>query len=1015
MKANSIQGVRKLIAALLPTLVAGFTATAIGQTAQLASVLDPSLGPPAGGSGDSWTPIISPDGRYVLFASTGNNLSVITNDTPVPAQFPAPLNVFLRDRTNGTTTLVSVNLSGTAGGNGDSLPMGLSTNGHYAVFESIASDLVAGDTNNATDVFVRDLLSGTTLLVSVSTNGLVGNGASRSPAMTPDGRLVAFVSAANNLVAGDTNRIPDIFVRDLQDQVTTLVSVGARSTNTTLFYGGSEAPDISADGRYVAFYSTATNLVRGVPAGGDVYVRDLAGGTTIWASSSARAAVQAASGKANGMSYNHALSADGQFVAFEASTYGATAGVILRYSLSSGLTDLVYTNAFIPWGAYENFHNLEVTPDGRFVAFVANTNGTTGLTTCIQVWDAASGISILASGDLGNQVPTNSVCDWPALDDSGRFVAFASNAGNLVTNSLTGEFHLYLRDTQAGGTRLLDADTNGVGSLLSSAAAPRLSADARFVAFECGDSSLVPNDSNRDVDVFMRDLVDDHVELISARHPALPSLSPNGSSSFGAAPVSSDGRFIAFVTSADNLVPNDTNGCPDVFVRDMLYGTNLLVSVATNGGSADFASADPAISGDGRYVAFTSSADNLVPGDTNKAQDVFLRDLQSGTTVLASVSSAGSGPGNGASYSPSLSFDGRYVLFRSRALNLASGSFTTGYENLYVRDLQLGTNYALTQTTSGSPVSSMTPDGRFIAFSGIIPGNAAKLYVWDSQLAGLVYTNAVSGIVKLAISSDGNRIAYTQGLMLYTADRAANTNWTIGQIIAGACSGMRFSGDGRFLAYVGRLPYLNQVYLYDFQAATNVLVSRNYGSGGAGNGASVSPNISADGQFVAYLSLAPDIVPDGTNGVAEVLLYDRLADSTTLLSVSRFGSAGADNFSLAPVFSGDSQTLVLESYASDLVAQDFNHSSDVFALALPSSGSIPLFQVAVFAGPAPGRGRWFTWPTLSGKSYRVQFKSSLSDSNWQDFSGGITFIGRQGYFNDPAPDAPQRFYRVMAF
>ena len=229
MKANLIQGVRELTMACLRiwrhavslTLIAGFTALAIGQPPQLVSVLDPTQGPPAGGGGDSWTPIISPDGRYVLFASTANNFVMVTNDTPIPARFPAPLNVFLRDRTNGTTTLVSVNLSGTAGGNGDSLPMGLSTNGQYAVFESVASDLIAGDTNNATDVFVRDLASGTTLLVSISTNGQVGNAASRSPTMTPDGRYVAFVSAANNLVATDNNGIPDVFVRDLQANVLT--------------------------------------------------------------------------------------------------------------------------------------------------------------------------------------------------------------------------------------------------------------------------------------------------------------------------------------------------------------------------------------------------------------------------------------------------------------------------------------------------------------------------------------------------------------------------------------------------------------------------------------------------------------------------------------------------------------------------------------------------------------------------------------------------------------------------
>ena len=151
-------------------------------------------------------PIISPDGRYVLFASLANNLVPLATTSPLPVLFPLKLNVFLRDRTNQTTTLVSGNLAGTGGGNGDSLPTGLSSNGQYVLFESSAGDLVAGDTNNAADVFLRDLNAGTNLLVSVNTNGRTGNGASRGSVMTPDGRYVAFVSEASDLVAGDTQR-----------------------------------------------------------------------------------------------------------------------------------------------------------------------------------------------------------------------------------------------------------------------------------------------------------------------------------------------------------------------------------------------------------------------------------------------------------------------------------------------------------------------------------------------------------------------------------------------------------------------------------------------------------------------------------------------------------------------------------------------------------------------------------------------------------------------------------------
>src|SRR6266850_1037495 len=162
---------------------------------------------PAGGSGDSWGAIISPDERCVLFASTANNLVLTTNGTALPIPGVPRLNVFLRDRTNGTTTLVSANLAGTGGGNGDSIPTALSTNGQFACFESSASDLIPNDTNGVTDVFVRDLVNHTTLLVSTATNGAVGDGVCRGSVMTPDGRYVAFVSAADSLVPNDTNSI----------------------------------------------------------------------------------------------------------------------------------------------------------------------------------------------------------------------------------------------------------------------------------------------------------------------------------------------------------------------------------------------------------------------------------------------------------------------------------------------------------------------------------------------------------------------------------------------------------------------------------------------------------------------------------------------------------------------------------------------------------------------------------------------------------------------------------------
>ena len=247
---------------------------------QLLSLRNPAAPPPASADADSGSPILSPDGRFVLFASSADDLVVLSNGARMTTLFPPRLNIFLRDRTKASTTLISVNLTGTNGGNGDSLPASLSTDGRYVLFESSASDLVADDTNGVSDVFVRDLIGGTTIPVSVSTNGDLGNGASRSAVMTPDGRYVAFVSAANNLVPDDTNHITDVFLRDLHLGTTVLVSMGANSGPAGTAHGSSEAPEVTPDGRYVAFYSTATNLVSGATNISEIYVRDLVAGTT---------------------------------------------------------------------------------------------------------------------------------------------------------------------------------------------------------------------------------------------------------------------------------------------------------------------------------------------------------------------------------------------------------------------------------------------------------------------------------------------------------------------------------------------------------------------------------------------------------------------------------------------------------------------------------------------------------------------------------------------------------------
>lgn len=988
-------------------LVFGHTRSSPAAPFQLVSSMDPSTTPSAGAGGDSWYPIMTPDGRYVLFASRAENLVLSNTNRPFLAQTPQKLNVFLRDRTNGTTALVSVNFSGADPGNGDSIPTALSTNGQFALFESTSSDIVPGDTNGATDIFLRDLVNRTNRLVSASTNGGFGNGTSWESVMTPDGRYVAFASAANNLVLNDRNGNQDIFVRDTQAGVTTLASPGAIG-------GRSDAPQITPDGRYVVFRSAATGLAYSSPSiVNEVYVRDLLAGTTTLASTNAHALYPGAP-----KSYNQIISDDGQYVAFESSVNRT--GAIQRYNLQSGQTDVIYTNAVGTY-ACNHFRSLDMTPDGRLVTFIGNTD-TSGSNSGVFVWDAQSAMATLVSTNLNGSVPTNSVCDFPAIDASGRWIVFLSTATNLTTNIVAGDFHVYIHDSRVGTTTLVDVGTNEMGLPKDLLSAPSLTPDGRFVAFDAGDADLVPNDNNQASDVFVKDLTAGTNELISLRQPALPTQTSIGTTLSPVFSVSTDGRHIAFSGTGTGLLPGGyTNAYRGVFLHDQINGTNVLVSMDTNGlGVADGWSFEPSISGDGRYVAFTSGADNLVAGDTNGAQDVFLRDTQTGTITFVSLNAAGTGPGNAASYSPTISTDGRYVLFHSKAGDLVKG-MSAGTENLFLRDLQLSTTRAI--TTAGFYPAAMTPDNRFVAYGRLSP--SAGFVVWDSLATGPVYTNTLSQPVSaIGVSPDGNRVVYasiTGGPVgFYAADRTANSNWLICASVLASHAGLQFTADSRFMVYATNAPagYSNrvaEVLLYDFQTHSNQLISQScLHPGAAANAASDSPTISPDGRFIAYRSAASDLVIGSTNGSSNVYLFDRQSNTTTLISASAFGNFAANSRSILPAFSGDGQTLVFPSWASDLTGGDFNQSEDLFALTIYGSiVPMPFIGQILFA-PAVGQNSLLAWPATVGTNFQVQFKNNLTDPSWQNLIVEITVVGNRAYATDPAPSASQRFYRIVA-
>jgi Tol biopolymer transport system component len=264
----------------------------------------------------------------------------------------------------------------------------------------------------------------------------------------------------------------------------------------------------------------------------------------------------------------------------------------------------------------------------------------------------------------------------PAISADGRFVAFNSYASNLVPGDTNGTTDIFVRDLLARVTRRVSVGPAGQGNSDSSGV-PAISADGRFVTFTSSASNLVPGDTNGAIDVFVRDLQAGVTKRVSVGTGG----QANDYSFF--ATISADGRFVAFESFAANLVPGDTNGTSDIFVRDLQAGVTRRVSVGAAGQGNSDSSGAPAISADGRYVAFFSHASNLVPGDTNGAYDIFVRDLLAGVTRRVSVGA--SGQGNRDSLAPAITADGRSVAFVSASFNLVTHDTNRAWD-VFVRD-----------------------------------------------------------------------------------------------------------------------------------------------------------------------------------------------------------------------------------------------------------------------------------------------------------------------------------------
>ena len=259
-----------------------------------------------------------------------------------------------------------------------------------------------------------------------------------------------------------------------------------------------------------------------------------------------------------------------------------------------------------------------------------------------------------------------------------------------------------MHDRKTGVTQRVSLGLGGVQAKGPSGY-PSLSADGRFVAFQSAAGNLVPGDTNGVYDVFVRDRQTGTTQRVNVRTGG--NQADSGS---GEAVISVDGRFVAFAATDDsNLVPGDTNDAADIFVRDRETGITERVSLGPGNVQGSLDSVQPAISANGRFVAFYSYATNLVPGDTNIAADVFVRDRQTGMTRRVSVG-RGSIQANRSSEHPAISADGRFITFNSEASNLVLDD-TNGRPDVFVHDRKTGKTRRASLRTGGGQGNGNSP------------------------------------------------------------------------------------------------------------------------------------------------------------------------------------------------------------------------------------------------------------------------------------------------------------------
>lgn len=670
-------------------------------------------------------------------SGNGNLVSFVTGDQLDPADVDDSADVYLRNVSAGTTTLISDGTSNAAY-NGQ-----LSADGRFIIFDSI-SPVAGTDANNAPDVFRKKLSDGMTELVSrIPASDTAGNNSSYVGSISDDGRWVAFTSIATDLVTpftdGNGGFTSDVFVRDMETGETTLVSSNNASASTG-GNGGSEEPVVNGSASSpaevrVAYSSYATDVAApGVDSTGDssVYLRSPS------ATASTLLSVSSGGENANSRAHTPSISGNGKRIVFtsDATNLGGPDsyyGVYLR-DLNTNKTTLVSArNEYAVFGA--------ISSDGKVAAWSESgaSKDADPLLRGVFSRSLPSGKITLASRPEGNKpymLPGADVysnqSNGSQISQNGRFAVIVTGSSRLPGYRPNAS-QAYRRDLKTGQWTLVSRASGKDGSPANDGTyQASISDDGTRVAF-LTTSSLDPADTDGDQDIYVRDLTRNTTTLVSRADGA---NGADSNSSVNSVVISGNGDRVAFASSATNLGAPAGDG--NIYVRDLSARTTLLASRADGqaGAAGNGDSEDPDINFDGNVVSFISRGTNLSVDDPSNLRSVYVRDLAAGWTVLVSRLPGLAGANSDQTQSePTISGDGKLVAWKSQDENLApeAGPWPVGPYQIVARELATGVNSLISRAPGSGPPSNqgasdvtLNRDGSVAAFVSssvnLIPG-----------------------------------------------------------------------------------------------------------------------------------------------------------------------------------------------------------------------------------------------------------------------------------------------------